>query len=136
MPDTILSLIKGGVLRSVSVGFLPQVSRMPTEVDRQKFGNAITRVFTRWKLLELSVVTIPCNQDALIQAVSKGIITDSQAKSLGVSTPENPPEPPKPQPAPAKKRHIVIVDMGDGMQAAAEKAVDIAHARVLGKLYA
>lgn len=74
IPDTIFSLVKQGVIRGVSVGFQVTASpRVPTKADKEKFGEDVNAVIPRWKLMELSIAPLPCNQDALIEAVSKGV---------------------------------------------------------------
>lgn len=88
MPDTLLSLIQQGVVRGVSVGFEPVESRPPTKRDKELFGEEVRRVYSKWKLMELSIAPLPANQDALIVAVSKGLVKPEQARSvLGVDVP-------------------------------------------------
>jgi phage head maturation protease len=69
-PDTVLALIRQGVLRGVSVGFIERESRPPTRKDVEMFGDEVHRVVSKWDLLEFSVVSIPNNPDALIGEVS------------------------------------------------------------------
>jgi HK97 family phage prohead protease len=59
--DEICALSKGGILGAVSVGFRP-IEWTPARGGGQKF--------TSWELLELSVVSVPCDADALIIARS------------------------------------------------------------------
>ena len=98
-PDTLLSLFKQGVVNGFSVGFAPQRDRQPTKSDRLKFGDAVKRVYSRWKMLEYSVAPLPANQEALALAVSKSIGTADSLKLLFPDT-----EMPKP-----KKRKVFIV---------------------------
>ena len=74
VPDTLHELFKQGVLRAFSAGFsvLPGGSRPATQKDRDRFGDGLLRVITKWALVELSIVPIPANQEALAVAVSKG----------------------------------------------------------------
>ena len=73
--DTIFRLVKGGFLKSGSVGFLPvdyTVSNRPTGgIDYQ-----------RQKLLEFSIVPVPANANALTQAQAKGILSRHDARRL------------------------------------------------------
>jgi HK97 family phage prohead protease len=73
--DTIFRLVKGGFLKSGSVGFLPvdyKVSNRPTGgIDYQ-----------RQKLLEFSIVPVPANANALTQAQAKGILSRHDARRL------------------------------------------------------
>jgi ribosomal protein L11 len=43
----------------------------------------VRRVYSKWKLLEVSVVSVPANQDALITAVQKGYVTRTAAERFG-----------------------------------------------------
>lgn len=66
--DTVFRLLVGGYLNAVSVGFTPMEWSF-TEDDDRSFGVD----FKRQKLLEYSVVPVPANPNALIEARSKGI---------------------------------------------------------------
>lgn len=69
--DTVYRLLLGGFLNSVSVGFLPtEFSFVDNDPDR---GFGID--FKRQQLLEISVVPVPANANALIDARAKGIDT-------------------------------------------------------------
>jgi HK97 family phage prohead protease len=95
-PDTVHSLMKQGVVRGVSIGFLPLPgkTRSATKKDRDTFGSEVKRVHAQWKLMEFSVTPTPANQDALIESVSKGLITKACAMSVfGVEIPEPQPSP-------------------------------------------
>ena len=49
-------LVREGILKTFSIGF---------EVHEEKFNRELNyNEITKWKLLELSVVTLPCNADA------------------------------------------------------------------------
>lgn len=79
VPDTLFSLYKQGVMNAFSVGFLITDSRAATSRDVTKYSEDCKQVVSRWKLLELSCVPIPCNQDAVATAVSKSLITQDVA---------------------------------------------------------
>ena len=83
-PSFIETLVKQGVVKGVSVGFVPEQggARHATKADRSKFGGKIKRVFNKWKLLEVSIAPLPANQDALIEAVGKGLVTQVQCKKF------------------------------------------------------
>lgn len=72
MPDTVFEMFQQKVLRAFSVGFTIKDAREAVEADARRFGEGVKRVITKWNLLEFSVVPIPCNQEALALAVSKG----------------------------------------------------------------
>lgn len=142
LPDTVLSLARQGVVRGVSVGFLPVQSREPSDKDRQTFGPAVRRVITRWRMLEFSVTPLPANQDALILAVAKGLISRSDADAL------MPPAPTGALQADATARHAAShparrrIDLFFEPAAPAAPSPDLigrkaadAIARRMGKLY-
>lgn len=67
--DSIFGLIQSGVLRAKSIGYLPLEIEQPGEDDPAEC-RAVT---TRATLLEYSVVSVPANPEALLEAVSKGL---------------------------------------------------------------
>lgn len=69
--ETIYRLVMGKYIRAVSVGFLPLEWSF---VEDKARGFGID--FKRQELLEISVVPVPCNANALAEARSKGIDTD------------------------------------------------------------
>lgn len=93
-PDTVGALIRFGAIRGVSIAgaAAPGGLRTATKADRERFGEAVTRVFSRWKLLEISVVSVPANAEALISAVSKGLVTRERLASMGIDAPAPSPE--------------------------------------------
>ena len=83
-PEVAESLVKQGVVKGISVGFVPEDGgvRAATKRDRDQYGSKVKRVFNRWKLLEVSVAPLPANQDALVEAVGKGLLSPVQCKSF------------------------------------------------------
>ena len=81
-PDYIAGLVAAGALNTVSVGFrtVDGFTRQATKGDLAKYGPDVTRVFSRWELYELSLVSIPANPEAIVTAVTKGYVTESQVK--------------------------------------------------------
>ena len=73
-PDTALWYVQSGILKALSVGFIPIERRAPTTKDIGDFGRDCKCVTTKWQLLEISLVNIPANQQALIEAVGKGLV--------------------------------------------------------------
>lgn len=69
--DMIFRMIKGGFLRATSVGFLPKEWEFEDEDADRVFGIN----FSKQELLEFSIVPVPANPEALIEARSKGIDT-------------------------------------------------------------
>ena len=132
LPDTIHALMQQGVVRGVSVGFIPTETRKPSKADLEKYGDGLRGVHNRWKLLEFSVTPLPANQDALITTVSKGIVTPAQLKSLGIEAPQIEP----------KRRRVVLVGWTPPAKPAPKpKQIDYAAmvrrevARVKGRMY-
>lgn len=69
--DEILGLVKSRVLGALSVGFLPLESKpIPGGGYR----------FEKWKMLELSVVAIPSNPDAVI--IERSLLADRKRKGV------------------------------------------------------
>lgn len=68
------ALLQEGILNAHSIGFsiLDQSAPTPEEMDNPKWKDA-RNMIRSWELLEFSVVAVPCNQNALALAVSKGI---------------------------------------------------------------
>jgi hypothetical protein len=81
-PDTLLSLYQQKVMNAFSVGFTITEARPATDRDVTNFGAGCRRVISKWKLMELSFVPIPCNQEAVALAVSKGIVSPAMAKGV------------------------------------------------------
>jgi len=79
-PDTILGLIACDppIIRGTSIGFGYIETRSPTQKDIDTFpntGNKLERVVSKSRLLEYSMTGLPMNEDCLITAVQKGILT-------------------------------------------------------------
>jgi phage head maturation protease len=88
--EEIWQLVKGGFLKTFSVGFIPtkstyqgaedwdkvcdQLKTQGYDFDRTK----VRRIYTKWILLEYSKVSVPANIDALTVAVAKGNLKLSQ----------------------------------------------------------
>lgn len=81
--DVYRKLYKGGFMTASSVGFIPEDW---TEGDGKKGSPA--RTYTKAELLELSLVSVPSNPEALAtqrgikEAVSKGVLTGSDVDTL------------------------------------------------------
>jgi hypothetical protein len=78
-------MTREGILKGKSIGFLPTKIRPPNR-DEPQFKNAAAVVETS-VLLEYAVAPIPVNQDALVQAVAKGLTNAAMLKKLGLSIP-------------------------------------------------
>jgi HK97 family phage prohead protease len=65
MQREIRSLVAQGILKTVSVGFIPKKIRAPLYNSTGIMEEPA--VIEQWELLELSVVSVPCNQDSVFQ---------------------------------------------------------------------
>ena len=81
-PQFVESLVDQGIVKGISVGFVPLEGgvRRASKEDKSKYGESVTNVFSKWKLLEVSVAPLPANQTALVQAVRKGAIDLADVK--------------------------------------------------------
>lgn len=127
LPDTVFALFKQGVINGFSVGFIPIEGRHPSKADRERMGTKVRYVYSKWKLLEYSVAPLPANEDALVLAVGKGIVTSSTAKMLFPNIQETP--------APAKKRLRLVVPMYSAKQPSVGQRVQRHVLRAKGQLY-
>jgi HK97 family phage prohead protease len=74
--DEYLALLKAGVISAVSVGFIP-LARSPLNDGGYRF--------TSWELLELSVVSVPANANALVlerSYASPSTIATNRARAI------------------------------------------------------
>lgn len=78
-----------GILKGKSIGFLPTLVRSPTkeEVSRNPSWKNAQAVIEGGMLLEYACCAIPVNQDALVEAVSKGITDHATLKRMGFRLP-------------------------------------------------
>ena len=90
-PEVAAALVGQGIVNAVSVGYVPEDGgvRRATEVDRKKYGDRVHTVYSRWKLLEVSLAPLQANPDALITAVKKGMMSPVAAKKwFGLDAPK------------------------------------------------
>jgi HK97 family phage prohead protease len=74
--DTVYKLCKGGYLGAVSIGFIP------LESVKGKSDSEPSRTFTKWELLEFSIVPVPSNPDTLVMARESGLISVKEFNAL------------------------------------------------------
>lgn len=77
VPDTVKWLIQEDVLNSVSIGFRIKDARAASTKDIDRYGADATRVINEWQLLEVSIVPIGANPEAIITAIGKSTSRDS-----------------------------------------------------------
>jgi len=129
-PDTVASLMEFGALNTMSIGFLGLESRPASKADSERYGTGVRRVYGKWKLLEVSVVSVPANQDAIVTAVRKGLVTRDAAKAFGVTVPD---EPIAPSIRATYRVSVTVPTIGDADRA---RIVRDEVARAKGRLYA
>jgi hypothetical protein len=86
-PDKVLALVQAGLLQGKSIGFLPTKVHIPDEKEVRKNGwsEQVSLVIDEWLLLEYACVFLPANQDALVEAVSKGAMPTDFLAACGVA---------------------------------------------------
>lgn len=84
----IWSLVQGGFLKGKSIGFLPLDVR-PATADEIKSRPdwKSSPIISKSLLLEFSACSVPSNQDALVEAVSKGVADEAMLRKLGIVLP-------------------------------------------------
>ena len=145
-PDTTFALIQAGLLNGKSIGFLPLKVHTPDEKEYQKNGwahDAVKRVIDEWLLIEYACCFLPVNQDALVEAVSKGAVelTDELARAMGLDAALF--KAPRPVPSPsvvpfvtlaeaeaALERQVKAIDFDALTRNAVESAWEWARGRV------
>lgn len=73
-PDTIFHMVKSGFLPGKSVGGISK-ARFPTDEEKKLNPATLKRVRFDTKIYEYSVVTRQANNNAIVEAVSKGLFT-------------------------------------------------------------
>jgi HK97 family phage prohead protease len=123
-PDYCRGLVEAGACNAVSVGatVMPGGIRQATQRDKEQFGEDCLRVISKWRLHEISLVSVPANQDALIMAVRKGLVTAGAAVKFGGLA--EVPEATKAAEAPAGPKRIRIFVPHGGVDGAVKLAID------------
>ncbi|MGE0536646.1 MAG: AAA family ATPase [Pirellulales bacterium] len=70
LADTVWELARGGFINAVSVGFEPLDWEDVEEDDQDGHAHTV-RIYRKQRLLEVSIVTIPSNSNALVQRARK-----------------------------------------------------------------
>ena len=112
-PEVAAALVAQGIVSGVSVGYVPEEGgvRMATDIDRKKYGGSVSRIFSRWKLLEVSLAPLQANPEALITAVRKGLCSPIGAKRwFGIEVP---------------KRTVVTIDIPARSSTPKRKSIDV-----------
>ena len=72
--DTVFRLVKEGFMRAVSVGFIPKENNYDPKTGKN--------YITKKELLELSIVPVPCNPNALALAFEKGMFSEDEVAQI------------------------------------------------------
>lgn len=88
-PDQVFALCQQKILKGVSIGFLVLDSGPPTEKEIKARNELVSakKIIRKSMLLEISIVSIGCNPSALVESVSKGIVSKSLVDRLGIELP-------------------------------------------------
>src|SRR5262245_16384845 len=121
-PDSAFALIQAGLLNGKSIGFLALEASAPTEeeVRTRPAWAGVRRVIRRWLLLEYACTWLPCNQEAIVEAIGKGL---SRAAKVVPFTPLD-------EVAKAVERRLGSLDLNRLVR----DAVDLGVARVTGRV--
>jgi hypothetical protein len=72
--DVAFSLIKAGLMQGKSIGVLPTKVHFPSAKEIDQYGKSSRLVIDEWLLIEYACTTLPVQQNALVEAVSKGAV--------------------------------------------------------------
>jgi hypothetical protein len=73
-PDAAFGLVQTGLMTGKSIGFLTLKAHAPNdhEIAQKPLLKDVSRIVDEWLLLEYACTWLPVNQDAVVEAVSKG----------------------------------------------------------------
>ncbi|MCI0458353.1 MAG: hypothetical protein L0Z62_15420 [Gemmataceae bacterium] len=138
-PDFAFTLVQSGLLCGKSIGFLPTKVRAPTDEEREgrPGWRQVQRVIEEWVLLEYACVYLPAQQNAVVEAVSKGLVIPEEFQQALHLT--DSPLPALPPPVPFTRwaeveqhirRRVDEIDFDTLARRAVEHALDRARGRV------
>ncbi len=137
LPDNAFALVQAGLLQGKSIGFLPLKAHVPDDKEAERHGwNDVRLVIDEWMLLEYACVTLPANQCALVEAVSKGALELPAelraALRLGDVAPAPPPVAftPLEEVERAVRRQVAAVDVDALVRRAVKDALGRARGRI------
>ena len=90
-PEFVESLVEQGIVKGISVGFVPKPGgvRKASKKDRESYGDEVSQVYSKWKLMEVSIAPLPANGRALVSAVRKGLVNPEDAQRWAGYTPSS-----------------------------------------------
>ena len=137
VPDKVLALVQAGLLQGKSIGFLPTKVHIPDEKEarRNGWGEQVALVIDEWLLLEYACVFLPANQDALVEAVSKGAMPTDFLAACGFADSHQPsltslPFTPWEEIEKAIEREIAAIDFAALTRSIIQESYDRARGRV------
>jgi hypothetical protein len=136
-PDFAFPLVQSGLLCGKSIGFLPTRVRAPTDEESQRPEMArVQRIIEEWILLEYACVYLPAQQNAVVEAVSKGaIIPEEFQQALHLTDiPQAPPAAIAFTPLGEVERHLHRLVNGIDFDALARRAFGMALDRARGRV--
>ena len=78
LPDQVYHLMKSGYLNGFSIGFIPMEERDLTPIETK---GGVERAWSKWLMLEYSIVAVPSNPEAVAMEVKSGTIDHPQLLS-------------------------------------------------------
>lgn len=81
-------LMKGGYITDVSIGFIPQEYDKKRVKEEDGTEKEVWR-WTKWEIIELSVVGIGSNRDAMKKAFESGELTEKDLQAMGIEKKES-----------------------------------------------
>jgi hypothetical protein len=133
LPDQVFALVQAGLLRGKSVGFLPLRVHAPDEkeVARHGWPENVRLVIDEWLLLEYACVSLPANQFALVEAVSKGQLALAEPLRRALGLDEHPVAfTPLGEIDRAVRRRVAALDLPGLVRAAVRAGLDRARGRI------
>ena len=87
-PDLAFELVKAGLLRGKSIGFIPLKLRTPTpeEIQKNPALSQVRYIIEEWLLAEYACCYLPMQPNAVVETVSKSVPA-AWAELLGLPTP-------------------------------------------------
>lgn len=82
--DELLSAIAEGAVRGQSIGFRTLECSPPDNAEKKSFGDGCRNVIRKAIMLEYSITPMPANPGALIELVTKGVVSREGAVRMGL----------------------------------------------------
>lgn len=140
--DHAWALVKSGLMGGKSIGFITLKAHSPTdeEVKRDPRLRDVRRIVDEWMLVEYCCCYQPVNPEAVVEAVTKAIVSPADLKALGIEVPERKVVTPPPAPVvaftteqeikKAVERRLLGIDI-EGM---VKKSVEAGLQRATGRI--